>query len=107
VNFSSQEKKMSYCSNCGNIVHEKAVACFLCGVAPRSEKFRSASVVHGMTGLQTTGSQTKFANGLLAILRGVQQYYNGSRGVEMKYFVVERDGHRRLWCVDNNSISMN
>jgi TM2 domain-containing membrane protein YozV/DNA-directed RNA polymerase subunit RPC12/RpoP len=98
---------MSYCSNCGNEVNEKAVACPKCGVPPRSEKKHcyncgvtvsnpnqvvctACGVSIAGSGSQTTGSRTKLAAGLLAILLGVwgaHKFYNGSWGWGIMYIV--------------------
>jgi TM2 domain-containing membrane protein YozV len=90
-----------HCTNCGNEVAAKAVACIKCGVPPRAEKkfcYNCGEKVNpqqamclkcgvalkgGGGGASSTGSKTKLVAGLLAIFVGtfgVHKFYHGSWG---------------------------
>ncbi|HAR49189.1 MAG TPA: hypothetical protein DCR81_03650 [Smithella sp.] len=94
-----------YCTNCGNEVAEKAIACTKCGVPPRAEKKfcyncgvevnpQQAMCVKCGVGLKGgssgTGGKKKTTAGICAILVGgvgVHKFYHGSWGWGILYIL--------------------
>jgi len=106
---------MSFCTNCGNEVHEHAVACPKCGVPPRLEKnycgncgvkLENPNQVicvkcgvpiiqkpsdSGTTAPSRTGSRKHTVAGIFALFLGswgAHKFYNGSWGWGIIYIVV-------------------
>ena len=93
-----------HCTNCGNEVDEKAVACIKCGVPPRSQKkfcyncgidVNASQVMCVKCGVKLSegsvgGEKNKTTAGILALLvggLGVHKFYHGSIGWGILYIL--------------------
>ena len=91
-----------FCTNCGNEVIEKAIACTQCGVPPRLEKQfcwscgvetnqnQIVCVKCGVGLSGGSGGKTKITSGIIALLLGglgVHKFYHGSWGWGIVYLL--------------------
>jgi hypothetical protein len=93
-----------YCTNCGNEVAEKAIACIKCGLPTRAEKkfcYNCGEGVNAMqvmcikcgvslSGWSASGGKKKTTAGICALLvggLGVHKFYHGSWGWGILYIL--------------------